>query len=337
MTQMPSESALRWAADEIRGGAEVRNATSLSDGGSSWLLRIDHDGGSSDVVLRVVVPGWIDEQAIVTGAAALRVAEEHGLAAPRLLASDLDGTATGSPLTLETALPGSSTQPPQVSPERVQEAGAAIAKVHGVPFDAQPGLPLRIRPTQVDDHAMERRWATLYQASTDAEKPAVVDALCELTGWPAARAYQAVTGPRSTPLLQLADDQVRGLGRPQGETVFVHGDIWGGNMLWDGDTCLALIDWKTAGAGDPGVDLGQLRMQMALTYGQDTPEHVLQGWQRERGRHATNVPYWDAVAALNTPAELTGWPGFDNQGNPIDAQTVTKRRDDFLRTALDKL
>jgi aminoglycoside phosphotransferase (APT) family kinase protein len=137
--------------------------------------------------------------------------------------------------------------------------------------------------------------------------------------------------------LQLADERIREVPRPQGQAVFVHGDIWGGNMMWSGDTCLALIDWKTAGAGDPGVDLGELRMQMALQYGPSAPAHVLDGWQRASGRRATNVPYWDAVAALNTPADLTGWPGFDDRGNPLDGPATTGRRDAFLRAALDRL
>jgi aminoglycoside phosphotransferase (APT) family kinase protein len=108
-------------------------------------------------------------------------------------------------------------------------------------------------------------------------------------------------------------------------------------MLWEDDRCVALIDWKTAGVGDPGVDLGSLRMQMALQYGQDAPAHVLEGWQRQAGRAAVAVPYWDAVAALNTPTVMHGWPGFADDGSPLDAAAVTERRDAFLRTALDQL
>jgi hypothetical protein len=72
-------------------------------------------------------------------------------------------------------------------------------------------------------------------------------------------------------------------------------------------------------------------MQMAIQYGPDAPARVLDGWQRESGRLATNVPYWDAVAALNTPAKLDGWPGFDDQGNPMDGPACTERHDAFLR------
>ena len=78
---------------------------------------------------------------------------------------------------------------------------------------------------------------------------------------------------------------------------------------------------------------------MALQYGQDAPAYVLEGWQRQAGRAATAVPYWDAVAALNTPTVIHGeWlPGFADDGSPLDAAAVTERRDGFLRTALEQL
>lgn len=336
MSEMPSEVVLSWAAETVGSGAKVVAVESLHRGFSPWRLRIDHGSRTSDVVLRV--PGRINKNMIATNVAALQMAEKHGLAAPRLVDADLDEHFTGTGASLETALRGSSDLPPKVSVERLREAGAAIAKVHAIPLEPQRDLPLRIRPIQVDDWAMERRWATLYHSCSDNEKLAVIDALNELQEYCAEHApHDIVSGGRLTPLLHLADERIRALPIPQGQTVFVHGDIWGGNMRWEGDICIALIDWKTAGAGDPGVDLGELRLQMTLQYGSDAPAHVLEGWQRESGRAATHVAYWDAVAALNTPTELHGWPGFDDQGFPLDEPAVTRRRDTFLRDALDRL
>jgi Ser/Thr protein kinase RdoA (MazF antagonist) len=339
LADQPDPAVLRWVAATLGADAAIVAVDGLhADGGGPWRLSVARGGQASSLVLRTVVPGRIGRELITTGAAALRVAEEHGAAAPRLIASDLDGRSTGGvAATLETALPGSSALPGTVTAACLREAGAAIARVHAILLEPQPDLPLRIRPTQVDDRAMERRWATLYQASTDMQKPAVVAALRELTGWDQDVALRVAAGARSTPLLQLADEWIREIPRPQARTVFVHGDVWWGNMRWDGETCIALIDWKTAGAGDPGVDLGELRMQMAIQYGLDAPAHVLDGWERQAARTAENVPYWDAVAALNTPVTMDGWPGFDTNGQPLDAPTVTARRDAFLRGALDAL
>jgi hypothetical protein len=62
----------------------------------------------------------------------------------------------------------------------------------------------------------------------------------------------------------------------------------------------------------------------------------LEGWERQAGREAVGVPYWDAVAALNTPTVMDGWAGFADDGSLLGAAAVTERRDAFLRTALSQ-
>lgn len=334
MTHLPDEAAVVWASRALGVDASALSVESLNIGRGPWLLHIGQPGQTPDVVLRV--GGRITTNQIVTGAAALRHAEEHGLPAPRLLAADLDGTTAGAPATLETALPGTSALPDRLSVEQMRSAGAAFARVHAISLDPRPDLPLRHRPTSADDHARNRRWAALYHAYPGDERDAIVEAVYQWTGVPARWLREWVAEPLPTPLLLWADDCVREHGTPEGQVGFVHGDVGWCNARWDGNTCLALIDWKDAGAGNPGVDLGKFRFGMAIMYGAD-PDPVLDGWEREAGRPATHVSYWDAIAALNTPTVLNGWPGFDDQGRRLDTATVTERRDTFLRTAIDRL
>jgi len=89
MSEMPSEAVLSWASNAVGAGAKVLAVKSLHGGSGPWLLRIEHERSTHEVVLRVA--GRVSRLHILTGAAALRVAEQHGLAAPRLIASDLDG------------------------------------------------------------------------------------------------------------------------------------------------------------------------------------------------------------------------------------------------------
>jgi aminoglycoside phosphotransferase (APT) family kinase protein len=306
-SSVPSERVLRWVAGVVGGMRVVLvENPSRSTHRPSGTFRVRVDGtptGATDLILKLSVSRWITDGMVITNARALQLAETHGLAAPRLIAADLDGRASGTVATLETCLSGSSGLPPIVSAAHLREAGAAIARVNAVVLAPQADLPHRPRPCAVDDRAGERRRGRMP----------------------------------TTRLLQQADERVRSHGAPAAVSVFLHGDVWSGNMLWEGDRCVALIDWKTAGVGDPGVDLGSLRMQMALQYGQDAPAHVLEGWQRQAGRAAIAVPYWDAVAALNTPTVMHGWPGFADDGSPLDAAAVMERRDAFLRTALDQL
>ena len=298
---------LRWAAAAV-GGTSVVSTESLGSGGhrasGTFRLRIEGPAArATDVILKVPVPRWIRDAWVITNARALQLAETHGLAAPRLIAADLDGRASGTVATLETFLSGSADLPPTASVARLREAGAALARVHAFSMEPQAHLPHRPRPCAVDDRAAERRRGLMP----------------------------------TTPLLKQADERVESHGLPVAALVFVHGDVWAGNMLFEGDRCVALIDWKTSGVGDPGVDLGSLRMQMALQHGQDAPAHVLDGWQRQAGRAAVAVPYWDAVAALNTPTVMDGWAGFADDGGALDGAAIGARRDAFLRTALDQL
>lgn len=226
---------------------------------------------------------------IATGAAALEVAERHGLAAPRLLAKDLDGQAAGAPATLETFIDGSTAWPSVASITQFHVAGAALAKIHAVELEPLPHLPFRPRPIAVDDFARDRREGRMA----------------------------------TSPLLRTADEWIQSVSQPQGRTVLVHGDVWPGNVAWTSDTACTLIDWKTAGVGDPGVDIGELRKQVAITYGLEETKRVVDGWERACGLSVTDVAYWDAVAALNTRTDI--------------GSVESPRRDAFLRAALEQL
>src|SRR6266508_2837100 len=199
---LPSEQVLRWVAGVV-GGMRVLSFEnpSRSTHRPAGMFRLKVAGtstGATDVILKLSVPRWITDGMVITNARALRLAETHSLAGPRLIAADLDGRASGTVATLETFLSGSSDLPPMVSAARLREAGAAIARVNVVVLKSQADLPHRPRPIAVDDRAAERRWDRMP----------------------------------TTPLLQQADERVRSHGVPAAASVFVHGDVWGGNMLW---------------------------------------------------------------------------------------------------------
>jgi hypothetical protein len=195
-----SEQVLRWVAGVVGGMrvVSIENA-SRSTHRPSGTFRLRFEGTSAaatDLILKVSVPHWITDGMVITNARALRLAETYGLAGPRLIAADLDGRASGTVATLETFLSGSSDLPPMVSAARLREAGAAIARVNAVVLASQADLP----PWRAaDDRAADRRRGRMP----------------------------------TTPLLQQADERVRSHGVPAAASVFLHGDVWGGNMLWE--------------------------------------------------------------------------------------------------------
>ncbi|MFF0338735.1 aminoglycoside phosphotransferase family protein [Kribbella sp. NPDC004875] len=265
-------------------GAPIREVRPLHGAQGPWLLV----AGETRCILRAPTPR-IDATMIATAAAALQVAERHRLPAPRLLAADLTGEHAGVPASLETVAPGT-TEWSVGTPDSLRAAGAALAGLHDLQMPPREFLPFRPRPIAVDDFAADRRAGRMP----------------------------------TTALLQQADNLVTAHGLPAAEPVFLHGDVWPGNIVWAGDHLTAFIDWKTAGVGAPGVDLSELRKQVAISFGPDAPAHVLTGWEQATGRRADHVAYWDAVAALNTPTTLYAAP-------------ATARRDAFLRKSLNHL
>jgi aminoglycoside phosphotransferase (APT) family kinase protein len=299
----PAETALAWAAGIIGHGATAVAAKGLREGNNPWLLRIEYEGRTIEAVLKTADPG--DPGGFATEIAALRLADERRIPAPRILGLDATGSTAGTQAVLETVVHGRSAIPLEPTPERLRAMGAAAAALHAIAAEPSPELPVRTGPIPASDFARERRLGTNH----------------------------------TTPLLAAADEQIRGLPVPAGRTGFVHGDLWQGNMMWDGDTLCGLLDWDMAGVGQYGVDLCSLRLDASLMFGQHAAEPVLAGWEEASGEPAENLAYWDAVAALNQPGDMAVFTPVihDQARHDLTAAILTERRDAFLQTALDRL
>jgi aminoglycoside phosphotransferase (APT) family kinase protein len=240
---------------------------------------------------------------LCTQVAALALAHDRGLPAPRVIAADLAGSQAGALAMVTSVLPGSSTIPSKMPARRAHSLGALAAAIHAVALAPQPDLPARIRrcpmwisPPGVARPAPRRRW------------------------------------PR-------AEQQLSELPVPGSATVLVHGDLWQGNTLWSGGVCTGVIDWDCAGAGTPGIDLDTLRLDAAFSYGPGAAGQILDGWRRATGREPEHVAYWDVVAALIMVGDMAECmpPLLDHHRPDLDACILTARRDAFLSAALTQL
>jgi hypothetical protein len=80
-------------------------------------------------------------------------------------------------------------------------------------------------------------------------------------------------------------------------------------------------------------------LDAVIMFGPSAAAAVLVGWRRATGRAADAMAYWDLVAALTTPPDMTQWlsVAHDHGRVDLDAATLNNRRDTFLRSALDQL
>ncbi|HEY0812317.1 MAG TPA: phosphotransferase [Pseudonocardia sp.] len=300
----PSEVLLAWVRRQL--GTEVLVERGLRQGASPWLLR--RNDAADPVVLKITASDT--PHAVQTEVAALAVAAAHGLPAPRLIAYDGTGTAAGSPALLESLVRGASRVPRFASTRRLRAAGAGLAALHAVALRPSAWLPLRTRPISASDFADDRRR----------------------------------TAMSSTPLLDTAADLIRTTPPPSGATVFVHGDMWHGNLLWHEERISGIVDWDMAGVGSAGIDVGAMRLDAALMYGVEAAQPVLEGWLEIRSTAGATPPtssdiaYWDLLAAVNTPTDLARFvDAFRDQGRPdLHADVLNGRRDALLRLAMEQ-
>lgn len=296
---------LSWAAAAVAPGSRVTGVTGLHAGGNPWLLLLERDGNRTyRAVLKTGdAASTRDRMQLRTQVAALALAQQHGLAAPRVIAADLAAREAGVMAMVTTVLPGSTMIPPTMPAGRARRLGAVAAAIHAVALAPQPDLPLRTRPLPDVDFAAWRRSAG------------------------------------TTQLLDRAEEIVSELPVPGSATVLVHGDLWQGNTMWSGNSYAGVIDWDCAGAGSPGIDLGFLRLDAAVYHGPAAAGEILAGWQQASGQEPGHVAYWDAVAALTTVGDMAQClPPLPDYGRPdLDTQILTARRDAFLHAALDQL
>jgi len=280
-------------------GTEVTVLRGLRDGGSPWLLR----AGDREMVLRVAPAEQAAETATEV-AAMTRAAQAAGAAFPvaELLGYDV-AERTGYGLVLTACVPGTSVIPPEPDPGQLRALGAVAARISMVKLAPSPALPVRSRPIEGEDFAGLRR----EQGASDLLR--------------AAEAAVAATRPAA------------------GRLGLVHGDLWHGNTLWDDGRLTAVLDWDCAGVGPAGIDLGSLRCDAAWCHGIEAAGHILRGWEEEAGRPASEVPYWDAVAALASPPDMGWFPlSMADQGRPdLTREVMLERRDAFLDAALSRL
>lgn len=129
-------------------------------------------------------------------------------------------------------------------------------------------------------------------------------------------------------------------GPQRNRPVLLHGDYWPGNLLWREGRLVAVVDWEDAQVGDPLVDLGKTRLEIAWIFGLPAMEAFTRRYRSLSQVDESHLAYWDLCAALRLArlvgSDLAGWVAFFAPfGRPdITPQTVRDDYDAFVWQAL---
>jgi len=273
LRRRPPAHALRWVTEVIGAGSRVVSVRPLP---SSWLanhaitVADRHDHHHRLVLRRWARPGWDTDDPDYTAhreATILELLAAAAVPAPRLVAADPDGARCGTPALLLTRLPG---HPPATT---LNDQHAFLAQLAG----ALPAI-----------HAVNGRARTLvpaYRTYIQLQGLTPPAWLPPTTTWD--RAFDLVTGPA-----------------PHTHRCFIHRDYHPGNTLWARGRLTGVVDWTQASWGPAAVDLGHMRWNLAIDYGNQAAEEFLTVHQTLTAGAVEHHPYWDILTVVDLVATI---------------------------------
>jgi aminoglycoside phosphotransferase (APT) family kinase protein len=293
----PSPQALDWVARVT--GCTVDAAQPLAGGRTTEVYSITA-GDAEYVLKRFSDHAWFAKEPDVAAreASHLRLLESSAIAAPRLVAVDEDGAASGEPSLLMTRVPGQVLLEPYDVDAWLRSMAEQLTRIHAVQVTADD-VPWTYYRWVPDEHLVVPQWTE------------------ESAAWRAALDRLAGTPPRF-------------------EERFIHRDYHPTNILWTDDNITGIVDWASSCRGPVGVDVGHCRLNLAALHGVDVAERFRAAWEAASGQ--AQDPYWDldtVVAFLPEPDMYQGWRDL---GVPeIALSDLRQRHDAYIVSIVARL
>ncbi len=315
MTTATSNPQFEQLVQHIAPGSRLRRVWPLAGGISATMtaFALEHpDGRVQKLIVRQ--PGSAARQRNPQAAQAefqiLQLTHRLGLATQTPYYLDQAGTIFATPALVIDYIEGK----PEFAPTNLAtfavQIATQLAKIHGID-GAQPALAGL--PTQPSGFAENFGQRSNQDASIFAE----------------ARICTLVEAARPLP--------------PHNAPVLLHGDFWPGNLLWQDEQLVAVIDWEDAKIGDPLIDFAISRLDMLTIFGRAAMTLFTQHYQALMAIDYSHLPYWDLYAALRLVRLADGnfaeWAAFFGPfgRQDITAQTLHEHYQFFVGQAFAQL
>ena len=127
---------------------------------------------------------------------------------------------------------------------------------------------------------------------------------------------------------------------PRNSSLFLHGDFWLGNLLWENGELTAIIDWEDMVYADPLYELAVTRLNIIWAFGVKAMHTLTQHYHSLMPQlDLTHLPHWDLYVALRTPDNFPewadGWMAYDRAD--VTRQTFYADYHQFVELAFVEL
>ena len=123
-------------------------------------------------------------------------------------------------------------------------------------------------------------------------------------------------------------------------SIFLHGDFWLGNLLWQDGQLAAIIDWEDMVDGDPLHELAITRLNIFWAFGAKAMHTLTHHYHTLMpALDLTHLPHWDLFTALSIPDNFPEWAdGWVDYGRAdVTRQTMYDGYHEFVELALTQL
>jgi aminoglycoside phosphotransferase (APT) family kinase protein len=126
---------------------------------------------------------------------------------------------------------------------------------------------------------------------------------------------------------------------PSTELCLLHADYFPGNIVWEGDAIVAVIDWESAALGDPMADLATTRLDLRWAYGAEVAERFIDRYLTMTGRSTATLAVWELVVSLRPAGAVSLWASdMAAHGRPdITADFMRAEQHAYVDGALQRL
>ena len=98
---------------------------------------------------------------------------------------------------------------------------------------------------------------------------------------------------------------------------FIHRDYHQGNTLFEADRLTGIVDWTTGCRGPLGIDVAQMRMNLAWEFDLELADAFLAAWRRVADDPDEHDPYWEVLDALD-------WLGDGEPDEEVTPERLTR-------------